>query len=114
MPSGAGLSSLKGKLFETMTYSFFSKINPVRPYWKKVDSITAAATLNRRVTKSAGTFNVTLPSSKAQRKEFIVISTSGTATAVAVSPDTLIGGGAVTTTTPGTFRAIDGVWYRVS
>ena len=97
-----------------MTYKFWSRINPVRPYHTKIKAVSAAATLSRKVTTSAGTHNLTLPSSKGPRKEFIIISTSGTATGVAVSPDTIVGLATVAANTSGTFRAVNGVWYRIA
>lgn len=83
-------------------------------YNKKISAITAAATLSRKVTTSAGTHAVTLPSSKGKKKEFTVISTSGTATFTPVSPDTLVGLATVAVNTSGTCKAVGGIWYRTA
>jgi len=86
----------------------------ISTYNNSVRNVTAASVLIRRVTASAGTHALTLPSSKGRRKEFTVISTSGTATATAVAPDTIVGLATVAVNTSGTFRAIAGKWFRVS
>lgn len=89
-------------------------ILPLTTYNKKISAITASATLTRKVTTSAGTHAVYLPSAKGKKKEFTVISTSGTATFTAVSPDTLVGHAPVAASSSGTCRAIGGVWYRTA
>lgn len=100
-------------------------ILPLKTYNNKVDKVTAATTLKRKVTllTSGATTALKLPSSKGRRKEFTVIAagTSTVATVTAVSPDVIFSGasatGASTNTvsngTAGTFRAIEGAWYRV-
>jgi hypothetical protein len=89
-------------------------VNQLPTYNNSIDAITAAATLRRKVTTSAGTYAVTLPSAKDARKEFTVISTSGTATFTPVSPDTLTGLATVAVNTSGTVRAVGSNWYRVA
>ena len=100
-------------------------ILPLTTYNNKVDKLTAAATLRRKVTllTSGATTVLTLPSSKGRRKEFTVIAAgaSTVATVTAVSPDVIYSGasatGAATSTvanaTAGTYRALGGAWYRV-
>jgi len=98
-----------------MTYSFFSKINPIRPYWKKKDTFTTSQTLRRRLTYVATTgLTMTLPSSKGSRKEFTVIAAGFNVTVAATSPDTILGSATVLNGISGTYRALDGVWHRVS
>ena len=89
-------------------------ILPLTTYNKKISAITAVATLTRKVTTSAGSHAVNLPSAKGKKKEFTVISTSGTATFTVKAPDTFIGLATVAANTCGTCRAIGGVWYRTS
>jgi len=109
-PIRAGVFFLTGLLKIIMK----QVILPLLTYNKRIDAITATATLRRKVTTSAGTYNVVLPSSKGKKKEFTVISTSGTATFTVTAPDTIVGLAAVAANTSGTCRAIGGKWYRVS
>ena len=83
-------------------------------YRNKVGAVTAAATLSRQITTSAGTHALTIPSSKGLRREFTVISTSGTATFTPVAPDTLVGLATVAANTSGTIRCLGRVWYRTA
>jgi len=98
-----------------MTYSFWSKINPIRPYHTKKDTFTTNQTLRRKVTYVATTgLTMTLPSSKQRRKEFTVIAAGYNVTVAAVSPDTILGSATVLNGISGTYRAINGIWHRVS
>ena len=97
-----------------MTYKFWSRINPIRPYHTKIKALSGGGSLTRKVTTSAATGDYLLPSSKGPRKEFTIISTTGTATATVTSPDTIVGLTTVAVNTSGTFRALNGVWYRVA
>lgn len=83
-------------------------------YRNKVGAFAAAGTLSRQLSTSAGTHTLTLPSAKGQRKEFTVVSTSGTATVAVVAPDTLVGLATVAANTSGTFSSRESRWYRVS
>jgi hypothetical protein len=83
-------------------------------YNKKISTLGAAATLSRKVTVTTAAATYTLPSSKGKKKEFTIVSTSGTATFGVTAPDTLVGLATVAVNTSGTCKAVGGIWYRTA
>ena len=91
-------------------------------YRNKVAAATVTGNLTRRITHFTGATGqtLTLPKATGERKEFIVVNTSGNTVTVAAATGKLNYGTtaagnsvAVTTGTVGHFQAMSGAWYRI-
>lgn len=98
-------------------------INALPTYRNRVANLTVTGNLTRRISHFTGATGqtLTLPSPTRDRKEFIVVNTSGNTVTVAAGTGKLTyattaagNSVAVTTGTNAIFQAMSGMWYRVS